>query len=916
MAELKTFVFTDIAGSVKLKDEMPGRSTTERDRAFVEMVLTPHRERIERELAAHGGRVVSTAGDGHFLVFSDTILAARWAVGVQESHRDVPIRTPPGTTILCRISIHVGIPQVDPRDEGNFIGKPVDYAARLNDYATAGQVLVSRSVVSILEDAGMEGITFHLHGRRELKGIGRVELHELVYEASGPRRTRNTPKEKDERQWTVLPTNVGQTEIFGGGAVTTSRAASTKRKLGNYELGELLGSGGMGNVYQAKHTQFGRVRAVKVIKQHFVDAGHEEIIRRFYREIRAVGRLEHPNVVVAIESSAPTDSVHYLVMEYIDGVSVDQYVNEFGAFAIADACEVGRQAAIGLEYIHQNQMVHRDIKPSNLMLTLAPGDSSIGSVGSLEWSPDGGPEGPRRALVKLLDLGLALLAADEEERFTRFENRAMGTGMYMAPEQWRTTSVDIRADIYSLGCTLYHLLAGKPPFADSDLRPQRAHELAKLPKISRSDQPIPRPLWTVLRKMTAKKPEDRYETPLEVALALEPFCAGQNLGAIVQRHRLEAETITKPKTGSDTDVSDVGRKDTQWGDRSRSRPLPSDVDTRGRRLSWPTAAMILLLALFVAGIWMMVGPSGGGSSDRWQQNLILTADFAARDIETEIERRINILNRAVSDPSLSRMIRRLETMPEDMEDEERIEARESLENWLLARKLEHVDDAPSESWFLTNDQGIQIARSPLSRDSLGKSYAHRDYFHGRGRDLEPGSEEARNAPPLKEPHQSAVYESTSTGHLKIGFSAPVWYTKRGSREQEVIGVLGMSVDLNEFYVLEAQLLEGQQVVLLNLGTDFVDSDSGDRGLILHHPQIKEGQGRRASPKLLQLIDAALVRFDAGGAARAIPLSAYQDRAVTGGETFRGAVTRVRDRKSITSPAATDWVVLVQEPAKD
>src|SRR5262245_10324360 len=136
MAELKTFLFTDIVRSVELKSEMSGRSDAERDEAFIAQVLTHHRLRIERELAGLGGRVVSTAGDGHFLVFSDTILAARWAIGVQESHRDEPIRTPKGSMVEVRVSMHLGIPQIDPRDPNNFVGKPVDYAARLNEYAT------------------------------------------------------------------------------------------------------------------------------------------------------------------------------------------------------------------------------------------------------------------------------------------------------------------------------------------------------------------------------------------------------------------------------------------------------------------------------------------------------------------------------------------------------------------------------------------------------------------------------------------------------------------------------------------------------------------------------------------------------------------------------------------------------------
>ena len=266
----------------------------------------------------------------------------------------------------------------------NFIGKPVDYAARLSDYATGGQILVSRSVVAVLEDAGMDGVSFHNHGRWELKGIGRVEVYELVYDRAGPRQMRQQPRENYMRQWTVLPPTMGLTEFRDSGRSGAKPQAAGSQsisgrpgtdvvpaRLGNYELEERLGSGGMGDVYKARHTQFGRVRAVKVIKQHFVEAGHDEVIRRFYQEIKAVGALEHPNIVVAIDSSAPTDSVHYLVMEYIEGVGADELVARHGPLSVADACEIARQAARGLAYIHQHGMVHRDVKPSNLMLAMA-----------------------------------------------------------------------------------------------------------------------------------------------------------------------------------------------------------------------------------------------------------------------------------------------------------------------------------------------------------------------------------------------------------------------------------------------------------------------------------------------------------------------------------------------------------------
>jgi serine/threonine protein kinase/class 3 adenylate cyclase/tetratricopeptide (TPR) repeat protein len=613
MAELKTFVFTDIVRSVDLKSEMPGRSDLERDEAFVSSILLPHRQRIERGLAEAGGRVVSTAGDSHFLVFSDTIRAARWAIAVQETHRDDPISTPAGNAVSVRMSMHVGIPQIDPRDPNNFIGKSVDYAARLNDYATGGQILASRSVVAILGDAGMDEVQFHAHGQRELKGIGPIEVHELAYDPAGPRTTRRTPKTFTSRQWTVLPATVGITDFQGPpGDATASTAALTERKLGNYELLELLGSGGMGDVYKARHVQFDRIRTVKVIKQHFVEGGHHEVIRRFYQEIKAVGRLEHPNIVVAIDSSSPSDAIHFLVMEHVDGIGVDRLIEFHGPLAIADACEIARQAARGLQYIYQHGMVHRDVKPSNLMLTLAR-DEELSSDYPSSEEPGG-----QRGIVKILDLGLALLVDNDAERLTRFDGRAMGTAMYMAPEQWRTASVDVRADIYSLGCTLYHMLAGKPPFVDSDLRPEKAHERLKLPPIERSD-PIPRELWSVLQKMTAKEVDDRFALPTDVATALAPFSQGHDLASLVRRYHPSKPTLKAEATRSaTTPASQIGVETAASGGRSSAiRP------TQPRRWYSQVVAPLLIALVAAVGAYKLWPPPAEGEPEPYEELIAL-----------------------------------------------------------------------------------------------------------------------------------------------------------------------------------------------------------------------------------------------------------------------------------------------------
>ncbi|MEX2172353.1 MAG: protein kinase [Pirellulales bacterium] len=897
MSELITFVFTDIVGSVDLKRQMPGRSDMERDEAYVAQILTPHRERIESDLARLGGRVVSTAGDGHFLVFRDTTRAARWTVGVEESHRDAALRTPGGAAVAVRMSLHVGVPQQDPADPDNFIGKAVDYAARLNDYATGGQILLSRSAVAILEDAGLDGVRFHRHGRRELRGIGPVEVHELVYDAAGARPTRSTPRDERPREWTVLPATQGLTE-FAAGRGRAQVAAPPMRKIGNYELDTLLGSGGMGDVYKARHAQFGRARAVKIIKSHFVEGGQHEVIRRFYQEIKAVGQLEHPNVVVAIDSSTPNDSTHYLVMEFVDGVSAEQLIAEHGPLRATDACEIARQAAVGLQYIHQQGMVHRDIKPSNLMLTLVEPTALSGATPPLSEAA-----ALQVPVVKILDLGLALLVGDDQQRLTRVDHRAMGTGMYMSPEQWRTTSVDIRADIYSLGCTLYHLLAGRPPFFDSDLRPEKAHEKSAVPPIV-DREPLPRGLWEVLQRMLAKRPEDRYATPAEVAAALAPFTADHHLAELVEKHRrLGAGDPTRHNAEAETQARTHRDSETREG--SSPRPAPSWIDAPTSRW-WRLAAVLGLLAAVGVATWLanLARERRHSLVESRRSTLVTSARYAADAVARQISDRFELLQRLSDDNELRAAMTAVDADPDNEQ------FWKPVQDWVMRQKSAHDEEIAAESWFVTDRRGVQIARSPES-ESIGQRYAHRDYFHGRGAMYVPPAD--GEAAPIAGPHQSAVYSSTTTKALKVAFSVPV--TDGTKQNPQVLGVLAMSVDLGEFNVLEEKLQRPLEVVLVDLRQDNVEA-TGQRGLLLHHRELDRYQSSahplRLTPDLLEEIDTQLSASRTRTESTKWIVENYLDLLQRNDTLYWGAVEPVVIAGR-NLPSETKWLVMVQEP---
>jgi serine/threonine-protein kinase len=273
--------------------------------------------------------------------------------------------------------------------------------------------------------------------------------------------------------------------------------------LGPYVLLDKIGEGGMGAVYKARHRVLKAVRAIKVIRpDRLVGKGSVE---RFYREAENVARLHHPNIILA-HDAGQHGNVHYFVMEFAPGADLGQLLQRCGPLPAADACAYIRQAALGLEHARERDLIHRDVKPSNLLVT---------------------PEGQ----VKLLDLGLARVRLSEDTTpdvpLTQ-DGAVMGTPDYMAPEQAEDSRrVDIRADIYSLGCTLYHILTGRPPFPGGSVMEKLIkHRLEEPRPIEALRGDMPAGLGSIVRKMMAKDANARYATPAEVAAALEPYGLG------------------------------------------------------------------------------------------------------------------------------------------------------------------------------------------------------------------------------------------------------------------------------------------------------------------------------------------------------------------------------------------------------
>lgn len=350
-------------------------------------------------------------------------------------------------------------------------------------------------------------------------------------------------------------------------------------RIRDYELVEQLGAGGMGTVYRALHTRLEREVALKLLPaRRLRDAA---AVARFEREMKAIGRLDHPAIVRATDAGV-VDGTHFLAMDYVEGIDISRLVRLDGPLDVASACELIRQAAIGLQYAHEQGLIHRDVKPSNLMLN-------------------------RRGEVRILDLGLALFGAASEavDELTTV-GQLMGTLDYMAPEQCDNShDVDARADVYSLGATLFKLLSGTAPY---DTEGQKT-PLAKMKALATIDAPsladrsvgLPVELIELVDRSLSRDCDDRFASASDMAAELEPFCVDHKLTELAERGlALAAEADVEPDLPA-TIPPFVRRSEADEEQESRLQTAPAQQPPEGgtpaRRaslMSWLLMPIVLL----------------------------------------------------------------------------------------------------------------------------------------------------------------------------------------------------------------------------------------------------------------------------------------------------------------------------------
>jgi serine/threonine protein kinase len=364
------------------------------------------------------------------------------------------------------------------------------------------------------------------------------------------------------------------TELVEEGIVTPKQSARMEaelesaekvdQKIPGYQLLERVGSGGMGVVYKAKQIRMDRIVAIKLLKAKY--SKNARYVERFLREAKLAAKLSHNHIVQAIDSGEAYGH-YYFVMEFVEGVTVGELLEKHGAFEESEAVRIVLQIAMALDHASKRAMVHRDIKPENILIT-----------------QDG--------VAKLADMGLARFSEDAESE-TIDRGLIVGTVYYISPEQIRgDAEVDSRADIYSLGATIYTMMTGKPPFEGTQAREVLVKHLEKMPTpLNRTGRKVSDGLSVVVETMLAKSRQDRYPTPGDLVFDLECLAAGKP--PRLAQERLSLRTLVELSEGEPVAIRRVQRT-------NLNKPATATS------LGWLSGLAILLLISVTVNVLMFL----------------------------------------------------------------------------------------------------------------------------------------------------------------------------------------------------------------------------------------------------------------------------------------------------------------------
>jgi serine/threonine protein kinase len=590
---------------------------------------------------------------------------------------------------------------------------------------------------------------------------------------------------------------------------TEDRAAIIKERpqlQTGFENLRFHAQGGLGMVFEGTDVRLHRNVALKFMHGHLSEMPWAR--ERFLLEAEITGRLDHPGIVPVHGLGMTETQRPFYTMRFIRGETYDLAIQRYhNPLTPQSASErslefralIARFISVcnTLAYAHNCGIVHRDIKPENIMLG-------------------------RYAETLVVDWGLAL-AVDRDETAKRSGEVTLmpssgsqaggssggpaGTPAYMAPEQARDCDhVNRHADIYSLGVVLYKVLCGQLPYKDahSPLQLMELLQKGKFPHPSEIDPKIPKAVEAICLKAMSTQAVDRYDTALDMAADLEHWLADESV-SVYQEPRLERAT--------------------RWV-------------KKHQHITFAIAGAVLI-ALFSSlasaiglGTYAQTESALRANAESARlQNLRTATQLAASMVGQELNERLQLLERSALDPKLVEQLIKHETAADSTESD-------FFQNWLVKIGAEHKETLDFDTMFLVDAQGVQLARFPIENGkTIGQNFAHRDYFHGRNDD----GETERTAKPkvIERPHLSTMYESSSDKSLKVALSVPIWNVEAGKPNRRVIGVLGMSIELNKFdNILNEKFFGNNVVELIDLRFDTL-SGKPKRGLVLHHPVLQK-----------------------------------------------------------------------------